>query len=65
MTLPELLDWCEEHHRQNVYVHHNREEGQVSLFAHDGALTINTELWDEFVTILTEHRPDVYIEPEL
>jgi hypothetical protein len=65
VTIPELLTWCEEHHEQDIYVHAEREAGQVTLFADDGALPITAELWDELVDLLTAYRPDVAIEPGL
>lgn len=64
MTIPELLDWCEEHHDQPVYVHRDREAGQVALYVDDGALTVPVELWDELAALIAKHRPDVTIEPE-
>jgi hypothetical protein len=63
VTPSELLDWCEAHHGQNVYVNRNGDE--VTLFADDGTVTISAELWDRFVALLREHRPDVTIEPGL
>ncbi len=65
MTPSELLDWCEAHHSQNVYANRDDEAGEVTLFADDGAVTISAELWDLFVALLREHRPDVTIEPGL
>ena len=61
----ELLDWCEAHHSQNVYVNRDDDAGEVTLFADDGTLTITVDLWDRFVALLAAHRPDVRIEPGL
>jgi len=63
VTPSELLAWCEAHHGQNVYV--NRDGGEVSLFADDGAVTISAELWDRFAALLRDYRHDVTIEPGL
>jgi hypothetical protein len=65
VTIPELLDWCQERHEQSIYFRRDRAAGQVTLFADDGALTIPAELWDEFTALLAVHRPDVKIDEGL
>jgi hypothetical protein len=64
VTIPELLDWCQERHDQSIYFRRDRDAAQVTFFADDGTLTIPGVLWDEFTALLAAHRPDVTIEPE-